>query len=156
MTGVEIAVGYVFAWLVGKARRVSGRADAEVDRGLDAGMDRLHDLVSRKLGDDPALQRAAEEAQSGQEELSARTHQRLELALEDAAEHDTGFAEALDEAVKKLQAASAQTGGGVSATSDGQAVGGNVEIQAEGGSVAALRTGDVSITNPPKPGPYKG
>ncbi|RPF39227.1 hypothetical protein EDD92_9451 [Streptomyces sp. TLI_185] len=38
MTGAEIAAGYVFAWLAGKALRVAGRADAEVDRGLDAGM----------------------------------------------------------------------------------------------------------------------
>lgn len=50
MTGIEIVVGYVFAHLVGKAKRVSRRADTEVDRALDAGMDRLHDLVSRKLG----------------------------------------------------------------------------------------------------------
>ncbi|SEG57145.1 hypothetical protein SAMN05216223_106321 [Actinacidiphila yanglinensis] len=67
MTGVDVAVGYVFAWLVRKARRVGGRADADVDRGLDAAMNRLHDPVSRKLGADPALERAAEEAQQARE-----------------------------------------------------------------------------------------
>ncbi len=52
MTGVEMPVGYVCACVVGKGRRVAGRADAEVGRGLDAGMDRVHDLVGlvrRKL-----------------------------------------------------------------------------------------------------------
>ncbi len=53
MTGVEIAVGYVFAWLVAKGRRVAGRADTEVNRSLDAAMDRLHELVSRKLNGVP-------------------------------------------------------------------------------------------------------
>ncbi|MFE2584569.1 hypothetical protein [Streptomyces sp. NPDC059378] len=104
MTGVEIAVGYVCVWLVGKARRVAGRADAEVDRGLDAGMDRLHDLVSRKLDQDPALQRAREEAESGEEELTERTRRRLTDSLEDAVERDEQFAAALKELVEQLQA----------------------------------------------------
>ncbi|XUL89451.1 hypothetical protein ACQ86D_24740 [Streptomyces galilaeus] len=104
MTGVEIAVGYVFAWLVGKARRVAGRADAEVDRGLDAGMDRLHGLVSRKLGQDPALERAQEEAETGQEELTERTRRRLTDSLEDAVERDGQFAAALEQLVEQLQA----------------------------------------------------
>ncbi|MGW3141465.1 hypothetical protein [Streptomyces sp. NPDC001139] len=104
MTDVEIAVGYAFAWLVGKARRVAGRADMEVDRGLDAGMDRLHELISVKLGDDPALQRAQAEAGAGLEEPSQRTRQRLELALEDAAEHDAGFAAAWSLSIDRADA----------------------------------------------------
>ncbi|MFG2951826.1 hypothetical protein [Streptomyces adustus] len=101
---MEIAVGYVCAWLVGKARRVAGRADAEVDRGLDAGMDRLHDLVSRKLDQDPALERAREEVESGQQELTERTRRRLTDSLEDAVERDEQFAAALKELVEQLQA----------------------------------------------------
>ncbi|MEV6055954.1 hypothetical protein [Streptomyces sp. NPDC052107] len=159
--GVEIAAGYVFAWLARKAQRVAGRADAEVDRGLDAGMDRLHELVSRKLGQDPALQRAAEEAGEGREVLSERTQRRLTDSLEDAAERDAGFAQALANLVEELQAAAAAgtAGGGVSASGDGQAVGGNVDIRAEGGSAAALRMEDVTIgsaPNPSQPGPDKG
>ncbi|QIZ01063.1 hypothetical protein HEP87_54675 [Streptomyces sp. S1D4-11] len=117
MTGVEIAVGYVFAWAVRKAKRVAGRADGEVDRVLDAGMDRLHDVVGRKLGDDPALTRAVEEAEAGQDELSERTKRRLTDSLEDAVERDAGFAEELNELVKQLQAASdggADAGGALS------------------------------------------
>ncbi|MFF5475435.1 hypothetical protein [Streptomyces achromogenes] len=109
--GFDIAVGYVFAWLVRKAGRVAGRADAEVDRGLDAGMDRLHDLVSRKLGQDPALERAAEEAGAGQAEPSQRTRRRLADSLEDAAERDQDFAQALQALVEELQAAAQALGG---------------------------------------------
>ncbi|MFD8811160.1 hypothetical protein ACFV23_06655 [Streptomyces sp. NPDC059627] len=103
----------MFAWLVGKARRVAGRADDEVDRTLDAGMDRLHDLVSRKLGADPALERAREEAESGQEELTERTRRRLTDSLEDAVERDGEFAATLEQLVEQLRAA--DTGAGVPA-----------------------------------------
>ncbi|MGW2525188.1 hypothetical protein ACWC09_51310 [Streptomyces sp. NPDC001617] len=157
MVGVELAVGYVFAWAVRKARRVGGRADAEVDQALHAGMDRLHELIAAKLGQDPALERALEEAESGRKELSERTWRRLVDSLEDVAERDPAFAEALEELVNKLQAVVAD--GEVSASSDGQAIGGNVDIRADGGSVAALKTGDVTIGragNPPLPGSDQG
>jgi hypothetical protein len=103
MTGIEIAVGYLFAWAVRKVRRVAGQADAEVDRGLDAAMERLHDLVSTKLGNDPALQRAQDEADAGQEEPHQRTRQRLQLALEDAVDHDADFAQALAHTVTEIE-----------------------------------------------------
>ncbi|WP_165994958.1 tetratricopeptide repeat protein [Streptomyces sp. JB150] len=114
---MEIAVGYVCAWLVGQARRVAGRADAEVDRGLDAELDRVHalvSLVSRKLDQDPALQRAEEEAETGREELTQRTRRRLADSLEDAVERDEQFAAALDQLVEELQAGepAAETGAG--------------------------------------------
>ena len=160
MTGIELAVGYTFAWLVRKAKRVAGRADAEVGRSLDAGMDRLHDLVSRKLGADPALQRAAEEAEEGLPEPSERTRRRLTDSLEDAAERDTAFAQALKELVEHLQAHSAPAAGGrVTASSGGQAVGGNLDIRADNHSVAAVNIGDVTMGqtgNPPTPDPSQG
>jgi hypothetical protein len=118
MTGLEIAAGYVVAWVVGKARRVAGRADAEVDRGLDAAMDHLHELVSGKLGNDRALARLNEEV-ARQEEPTARTRQWLELVLQDAADRDPAFATALTEAVQRVQEAEASAG------SRGHAVSGN-------------------------------
>jgi hypothetical protein len=151
MTGIEIAVGYVFAWLVAKARRVAGRADAEVDRALDAGMERLHELVSRKLGPDPALERALAEAEAGQQEPSQRTRRRLTDSLEDAAERDVVFAESLERFVTELQAVAARAGGGASASGEGQVIAGNVEIHAEGGSAAALTMRDVKIGSAENP-----
>jgi hypothetical protein len=153
MTGIEIAIGYVFAWAVRKAKRVAGRADAEMDRSLDASMDRLHDLVSRKLGPDPALQRLTEEATTGQAQPSDRTRQRVQLALEDAAETDPDFAAELARLVEQLQTAGAGT---AIAGDGGQAVGGNVSIQATNNSAAAWTMGNVTLENPPQPGPPQG
>ncbi|MGW5284674.1 hypothetical protein ACWERI_35425 [Streptomyces collinus] len=80
------------------------RADGEVDRALDAGMDRLHHLVSQKLGEDAALGRLNEEAAGGQDGPSDRTRQRVQLALEDAAERDPAFAADLEHALHQLRA----------------------------------------------------
>lgn len=154
MTGIEIAVGYVFAWAVRKAKAVTGRADAEVDRTLDAGMDRLHDLVSRKLGEDSALKKLAEEAETGRDQPSGRTQRRVQDALEEATEQDPGFAEALDQAVQQLQALN-RTGGTASAGDGGQAIA-NVHIEARGGSAAAWTMGDVTVGNPLQPGSPQG
>lgn len=151
MFGLELAVGYVFAWAVRKARRAAGTADGIVDQAVDAGVERVHRLVTERLGGDGALARLEEEATAGAEELSARTGQRLQLALEDEAERDPAFAQALEEAVA---AAKAAQGGSVTASGDGIAVGGDVTIRAEGaGSVAALKMGDVTIGTPPPAGP---
>ncbi|WP_051900929.1 hypothetical protein [Streptomyces aureus] len=149
--GVEIAVGYVCAWLVGKARRVAGRADAEIDRGLDAGMDRLHGLVSAKLGTDPALERAREEADAGEgeREPSERTRQRLILALEEAAETDHDFTAALAQALAAVQAAGpvdvAFATGTAKATNGAAASTGVVRPGGTGsGSATAEHTGDAT------------
>ncbi|MFF2628663.1 CHAT domain-containing protein [Kitasatospora griseola] len=154
VTGLEIAVGYLFAGAVRKANRVVGRADAEVDRMLDAGMERLHDLVSQKLGEIPALRRMAAEVEAGQVEPSERTWRRVQLALEDAAEQDPGFAEALERAVTELLALSSSTGA-ASVRHDGVAVGGKLHMRANNGSAAAWimeGLGDVSAGPAPRPG----
>ncbi|MFI6951453.1 hypothetical protein [Streptomyces sp. NPDC050422] len=160
MTGIEIAAGYVFAWALGKAKRVGRRADAEVDQALDVALDRLDGLVRGKLGADPALDRLTEEARSGLEEPSARTRQRVVLALEDVADAEPGFAEELEHAIRHVQALY-RTAGGVSAGGEGTAVGGNVDIRADHGSVAAWSIRDVTLgtgsdETPPPPGPPQG
>ncbi|MFE4972017.1 hypothetical protein ACFRAR_07855 [Kitasatospora sp. NPDC056651] len=105
MEGVELAVGYLFAWAVSKARRVAGRADAEVDQVLDAGMDRLHDVVATRLGHEPALESVTREVTDGREEPTPETRGRLELALNDTVSRDAEFAEALRQAVEQVRAA---------------------------------------------------
>lgn len=145
MSGVEIVVGYVFAWAVRKARRVAERADAEADRALDAGMDRVHALVSRKLDQDPVLERVREEAEAGQGEPSGRTRQRLVLALEDAIERDKEFAEALEKALEHL----ARTDPGPSSPGFHNEISGGVIH----GPVIQARdiTGGLTITTPREP-----
>jgi hypothetical protein len=102
VVGVELAVGYLFAWAVRKARRVAGRADAEVDRALDAGMDHLHDVVVSRLGPAPVLENVMLEAGSGRQEPTAETRNQLEAVLEDATTQDSAFAKALAEAVDRV------------------------------------------------------
>jgi hypothetical protein len=112
MTGVEVAVGVLFAWAVRRARHVGGRVEAETDRIVDAGLDRVHSIVSQALGEnDPVLARVEQEAEDGREELSPRTRQRLQLALEDAAEQDPAFAAALAQALAEVREADRQAGG---------------------------------------------
>lgn len=110
--GVELAVGYLVAWAVRKARRVAGRVDGEVDQVLDAGMDRLHQIVVTRMGADPVLERLAVEAEAGRTESTDRTRMRLQLALEEETERDPVFAKSLEEAVAKVQAAAAAAGPG--------------------------------------------
>jgi hypothetical protein len=153
MFGAELVVGYLFAWLAGKGKRAARRADGQVDRAVDAAVDRLgeklHQLVAGKLGDEPSLERLGEEAQQGAAEPSERTKTRVTLALEDAVERDPAFGAELDELVRRLREADP----GVSAAAGGVAIGGNVDMRADHGSVAAnVVQGDVNFGNPPTPG----
>jgi hypothetical protein len=148
MIGLEVLAGYAVAYLVRKARGLGHRADVEVDRALEAGMDRLHELVSGKLGADPALVKLEREARDGAE--SPRTLQRVQLALEEAAESDAGFAELLEKAVAQLRAKDPS----VAAGDHGVAAGGDVHITADRGGVAAgVIDGSVTTANPQPPGP---
>lgn len=131
--GLELAAGWLAMYAWRKARRVAGRADAEVDRALDTGMDKLHDLVSVKLGDDPALARLTAEAEAGREletpEISDRTRQRVLLALEEAAETDAAFSAGLADLIARLQQAGPVTAPNLTAINTGSAI-------ATGGGVA--------------------
>jgi hypothetical protein len=136
VTGLEVVVGFLVAWVVRKANRVGQRADEIADEALDAGLDRVHALVSAKLGTDPALERLELEA-GDTGEVGTRTQARVRMALEEAVEEDATFAAELDQAVRAVPS-QAQAGaqgvaitGGVNATRGGIAIGG-----VTGGSVS--------------------
>ena len=102
MVGLELVAGYLVAWGVMKARRVGRRLDEETDEVMDAGLDRLHDVVMAKLGSDPAVTKLA--ADAAQEiEPSERTVDRVRYAVEEAAEQDPQFASAMDNALAELE-----------------------------------------------------
>jgi hypothetical protein len=138
-----VVVGYLIAWVVRKARRAGGRLDAEVDAAVDAGLDRLHEVVSAKLGADPAwLDLRDEAAATGQ--VSRLTGQRVKLSLDAAATKDRPFAEALVELVGRLQAV--ESPGATAVGAGSTAVAGDVDVRAESGSVAAWTiTGGVHL-----------
>jgi hypothetical protein len=101
MPGLELVAGYLAAWVISKARRAAGRVDGEIDRALDMAMDRLYALVLDKLGADPALKKLQTDAKRRVKD--PRTHTRVRLALEDAAEQDPRFAAELDKALQQVQ-----------------------------------------------------
>ncbi|MEV0388715.1 hypothetical protein [Nonomuraea sp. NPDC050643] len=143
---LELLAGYVVGYLVQKFGRVFRRADEEVDLAIDAGMDRLHEVVAERLGDEPALARLEEETGEGRQ--SPRTRQRVRLALEEAADGDPEFAAELEWLIDDLRSGGAQAG------DHGLAAGGDVRIEASHGGVAAgVIHGSVSTGNPPQPGP---
>jgi hypothetical protein len=134
VTGVELAVGAVVAWAINKARRAGHSADEIVDEAIDAGMEKVHDVVFAKIGDDTSLAKLELEAATTAE-VSERTRDRVALALADAVEDDPEFAEALAAALREMRPLPAQvntTGHSVAGTIHGSNVmiGGNV-----GGSV---------------------
>jgi hypothetical protein len=104
MVGVELVVGYLAAWVWRKTRRVAGAVDRDVDQVLDSSVERLHQVVLAKLGDDAALKQLESEAAANPVAgpVSVRTRQRVQLALEEAVERDPGFAQQLDGLLAEL------------------------------------------------------
>jgi hypothetical protein len=100
VTGVELLAAAAVGYLVRKLRRVGGKADAEVDRVLDEGMDALHELISARLGRDGALERLQAETQASAEtELTVR---RSADAIAQAVLDDDHFAARLTQLVESL------------------------------------------------------
>lgn len=144
MTGIEVVVGMLITWAVRKARRVANGVDKEVDTVLDAGLDKLHTVVAGKLGGDTALEKLRIEA-GDTGDVAKRTRERVQLALEDAADDDPQFASALDAAVEDVRAAQPATT--TQAGDRGVAAAGDVTISADHGSIASgtATMGDVTL-----------
>jgi len=147
---VELVTGYLVAWALRKARRVGAGLDRDVDGVLDVSLERLHQAVDRKLGNDPAVEKLTAEAVTA-ESVSDRTRRRVSDAVAEAAEGDPAFGgtlrAVLAELARSAPAAAAIAGGGRAA-----AVGGDAEIGADHGGAAALTMGDVTIgAFPPDP-----
>lgn len=151
MSGFEVAVGFLGAWAVQKVRRVAGRADAEVDRALDVAMDDLHELVSKRLREEPALRELTAEAEEAGTEtavLSDPVRQRMLRALQDAAAQDPGFAAELKRAVQCVQAAHDRVGGGATEESPrGVATNATFTLNVQNGTAIAMAK-IVTVNNP--------
>lgn len=148
--GLELVAGATVGYLVRKVRKVGSRADAEVDRVLDEGMDALHELVSGVVGDDPAVTRLLEQA--GEGEVSERATRRATDAIADAAEEDPAFATELAASVDRLQRheAGLVQQSGVGAQRDLRVETGGVVV---GGNVSG---GVTTGHHPSTPGPHEG
>ena len=143
--GLEVVVGFLIAWVVGKARRAGKQFDGVADQMVDASAVRLRDVLLRKLGSDSAVQRLElEAAESG--EVSDRTRQRVTLALEDAVEQDTEFADELTAAL-----AEAEKNGGLTATSGGTVIIGTANATGTGSIAIGAVGRDASLRQSPGP-----
>jgi hypothetical protein len=112
----------------------------------------LHDVIAEKLGDDKALVKLDSEV-SGTGTATARTQQRVRLALEDAADEDPDFAAELVAIVQHLT--SEHSGAHAVVTGDhATAIAGDVTIRADGGSIAAWTVGNISLRGE-RPDPYQ-
>jgi hypothetical protein len=155
-----VVAGYVVAWAVRKARRAGGRLDAEADRVIDGGLDRLHEVVEAKLGGHPVLAELVEEAQAAGDAdgVSDLTRRRVELELAAAARKDDAFGQAVTELADRLREAEQAVGRPVIADQGSSVFTGNARARADGGGIAIGQAGAVSIgqapADPHKPGRY--
>jgi hypothetical protein len=142
--GLDIVVGFLIAWAVAKARRVAQRADGVIDTALDAGVDRVREMVTAKLAGEPALERLQiEAAESG--EVSESTRTQVSSALEDAVDRDPEFAERLRVAMKQAEASAVRTEvQDVSQSVSGTVSGSNIQV---GGSIG----GGIQVHGPNVP-----
>jgi hypothetical protein len=152
-----VVAGYVIAWAVRKARRIGGRLDAEADEVIDAGLDRLHEVVAAKLDNHPVLVELEEEATDGGGEVSELTRQQMELALIAAARKDEAFGQAVTEQVAWLREAEQAAGRPVIAGAGSAVFTGDAHARAESGGISFGQVaGTVHIgrepEDPPRPG----
>jgi hypothetical protein len=110
VTGLEIVVGMLVGWFARRAKHAGEQVDKKVDEALDAGLNKLHDLVAGKLHDEPALKvLEGEVVDTG--EATTRTQARVRLALEEAVDTDKTFATQLEALAAEVRAAQAAAGG---------------------------------------------
>jgi hypothetical protein len=131
-----LVAGYVIAWAVRKVRRAAGRLDAETDAVIDAGLDKLHEVVGAKLGRHPALEDLDEEAAAEGGEVSELTRQQVELAVTAAARKDDDFGQAVTELVAQLRMAEQARGGSVIAGAGSTVFTGDAHAQTDSGGFA--------------------
>ncbi|MFJ1754965.1 hypothetical protein [Kitasatospora sp. NPDC088134] len=134
------------AWegLRARVARLLGRGDAERERVELERLERTADALDASGG-----------AGAGAERVRLRQETSWQTRFEDLLEGADGADR--ERIAAELRALVREQGAGaVSAGDHGVAVGGKVEVRADHGSVAALRTGDVTIGNPTRPGPPQG
>lgn len=143
--GLEVAVGFLIAWAVGKARRAGKQLDGVADQVVDASAARLRDVLLRKLGSDSAVRQLQLEAGES-EQVSDRTKRRVTLALEDAMEQDAQFAAELTSAL-----AEAEKHGSLVATHGGTVVHGTATASGQGSTAIGAVGRDVTVGQAPDP-----
>jgi hypothetical protein len=133
MIGIEpFVIGYLTSWVTRKLRRAGEHADGRLDEVVDTQVDRLCDLVLGKLGAEPAVQQLERDAAQGVD--NERTKLRLQLAVEEAADQDSAFADALRTLVDEIRARSDENSGDGGVVINARAEG-NARMSVQGSGV---------------------
>ncbi|MEW2418110.1 hypothetical protein AB0953_31060 [Streptomyces sp. NPDC046866] len=128
-----------------RVARVFGRGPAP-EAAQEAALDRLDRTATGLESADPgAAERIRDAAVAA---WQTRFQDLMEDLDEDGRDHTAAQ-------LRELVALAQQANGGVSAADEGIAIGGDVHIQAQHHGAAAVKMGDVTIGNPPSPGPDK-
>ena len=131
-----VVAGYLISWAVRKARRAAGRLDAEVDTVVDAGLDKLHEVVVARLGGHPALADLDDEAAGEEGQVSDLTRQQVELALTAAVRKDEEFGKTITDLVARLKAAEQRPAAVVAAGRHSRVITGDAQVQASNSGIA--------------------
>ncbi|GLW30029.1 chromosome partitioning protein [Actinoplanes regularis] len=140
----SLVAGMVITWAVRKARRAAGRMDETVDAAIDAGADRLHEVVLARLGE-PVREDLELEAAGESGLVSELTRQQVELAVAAAARRDEAFAETVTDLLAQLRAAEQASGTQVLAGSGSTVFTGAVTATAHDEATAIGQAGVVNI-----------
>jgi hypothetical protein len=129
MIGFDIVLSYLATWTLRRAGHAVQHVDDQIDQAINAGLDRLNDVIMSKLRAEPALAQFRQETLIGHQ--NPRTRQRVVLALEEAVAQDRSFAVSLQQALERLSAVDRQA----SQTINSPWVSGNWNKVATGGGV---------------------
>ncbi|MEV5832007.1 hypothetical protein [Nocardia sp. NPDC052112] len=140
-----VIVGYLIAWAVRKARRVGERLDGEFDVAVDAGLDRLHDAISSKLGPDSLRDIEEQAGEFGQ--VTEGTQRRAEEVIAAASTTYPEFAAQIAKILAEIKVAEAGQASAVASGTGSVAIGGDADLNAQSGGVAAITiAGGVNTT----------
>ena len=127
---------------------------------IDAGLDRLHEVVAAKLATHPVLLELEEEAEgaaAGAGQVSELTRQQVELVLAAAARKDAVFARAVTELIARLREAEQAASGPVAAGAGSAVFTGDARVEAKDGGIAFGQVaGDVHVDRGPAGAPRPG
>jgi hypothetical protein len=145
MIEAGLVAGYVIAWVTRKARRALGQLDAEADAVIDAGFDRLHEVVAEKLREHPSLAELDAEAAGGGN-VSELTRQQIEQAIAAAALWDDRFGRAVTDLARQLRGMEGATRHLFIGGSGARVFTGDAHVKAEGRGIAFGQiAGDVHV-----------
>ncbi len=131
MSGPEVVISCVVGWAAHIPRRGGRPADTEADRALDAGMQRVHDLVTARLEEEPRFRLLWAEIEAGGAP-AGETLDAAARALGAASDDDPEFAARLHTLMEEVEQLRCAAG------APALHVAGDLNVRAGGSSVGCV------------------